>query len=270
MAYYDDIEKISKMLNNMCRPYFQLINNETFSMIGQNMTESLNSMIAVQNKLLLDESLTIAINNMRESMNVMIPPAMKLSESMQGMLETIRPTIEKLNTNLSVFQNNYASLVRGIENLGYNLSELAKQAYNEECCDDIEDFNSNEEIVEALQEQADNPIRFQEKFAEWSDAKKKKYFIVICIIAFIWNNFFGPYFQDTIGKPVAAYVVSKVREIPEVAGEIIDELKVGIKAIITEDVPYYYKVQYTDEEGNIKEGYVAKKNIEVLEDDREE
>jgi hypothetical protein len=51
---------------------------------------------------------------------------------------------------------------------------------------------------------------------------------------------------------------------------VIDELWEGIEGLITEDVPYYYKVTYTDEEGNEKEGYVAKKNLKVIEESDEE
>ena len=79
-----------------------------------------------------------------------------------------------------------------------------------------------------------------------------------------------PYFQETIGKPAVAYTVSKVREIPEVAGKIIDEIKENIEAIITEDIPYYYKVTYIDENGEVKEGYVSKKSIKVIEKEEEE
>lgn len=75
------------------------------------------------------------------------------------------------------------------------------------------------------------------------------------------------YFQDTIGKPVATYTISKVKELPKKAGKIIGELKQEFQAIITEDVPYYYKVRYMDEDGNIKEGYVAKKNLQIIEDE---
>lgn len=113
--------------------------------------------------------------------------------------------------------------------------------------------------MEALQQQADDPKGFQERFADWSDSKKKKYYIIIGIIIFIWSNFIVPYFQDNVGKPVTAYSISKVKELPESAGEVISELKENIEAIIVEDVPYYYKVIYTNEDGNTVEGYVAKK-----------
>ncbi len=98
-----------------------------------------------------------------------------------------------------------------------------------------------------MQEQIDDPKGFQEKNADWSEGKKKILYYS-GIIFFIWTYFFHPYFRETIGKPVVAYTISKVRELPKSAGKIIDALKKDFQTINTEDVPYYYEVTYTDEE----------------------
>ena len=52
--------------------------------------------------------------------------------------------------------------------------------------------------------------------------------------------------------------------------EIIYKLKDGIQAIITENTNYYYKVRFMDENGVEREGYVAKKNLRVIEEEEGE
>lgn len=65
-------------------------------------------------------------------------------------------------------------------------------------------------------------------------------------------------------------VVSCVKQAPEKGAEIIYKLKDGIQAIITENTNYYYKVRFTDENGVEREGYVAKKNLRVIEEEERE
>ena len=275
MSNYDDMTKIVNRMNALYEPLIssmKAIDMSAITAASRAWTESAASIVALQQPL-MNESLMNAVNNMRSVMLSSFPVEamnLSLSESMQSLLESIRPTIDMINANSAIFKNNYAEMVQGFYDLGYSVSTLAEQAYEEQEEDTSDDFTSDDEIIEALQEQEADPIGFQEKVANWSEKKKKKYYIVIGIIVFIWTNFIAPYFQDNIGKPVVAYTISKVRELPETAGKVIDELMEGIEAYITEDVPYYYKVTYTDENGEEKEGYVAKKNLKVIEEQDEE
>lgn len=270
MSYFEDLSKISDRLNEIYKPMIELMNNDALLVASRNLSASVGNIMALQQPL-LSESLTIAINNMRETMNIMIPASLAISESIQAMMENLSPTMTLIAQNMSVIQDNYADMFKQFSQMGYNISSLAERVYVENYDEESnDDFENEFEIIEALQEQSDNPEGFQEKVANWSESKKKKYFIVVSIIVFIWTNFFAPYFQDTIGKPVAAYTVSKVREFPETASKIVGELKEKFEAIITEDVPYYYKVTFTDEDGNTKEGYVAKKNLQIIDDSEDE
>ena len=150
-----------------------------------------------------------------------------------------------------------------------NLLELLNKVTIEECeCNELETeegFSCNEEIYEALEEQVNNPIGFQERFANWTEKKIKQFFLVWMILSFVWENFMQPYFQENIGKPVMARTVAHIKEIPEVAGNFIADLKENIEAIITENCPYYYKVVFVDENGETKEGYVSKRSVRVIE-----
>ena len=275
MSNYDDMTKIVNRMNALYEPLIssmKAIDMSAITAASRAWSESVASIVALQQPL-MNESLMNAVNNMRSVMLSSFPVEamnLSLSESMQSLLESIRPTIDMINANSAIFKNNYAEMLQGFYDLGYSVSTLAEQAYEEQEEDTSDDFTSDDEIIEALQEQEADPIGFQEKVANWSEKKKKKYYIVIGIIVFIWTNFIAPYFQDNIGKPVVAYTISKVRDLPETAGKVIDELMEGIEACITEDVPYYYKVTYTDENGEEKEGYVAKKNLKVIEEQDEE
>lgn len=291
MSSFDDLFKIQQRIQKLYKPILQSINMDAFIMASNTlakpavdiavlqathpMQESLaNFTKSIQASMSIDYSKIVNISETMQTIIKFAQPNIKLintniSETMQTIAKSAQPNIKLINTNMSVFMRNYTDMISGLNSIGYNLSELVQQA-----CDEIEDeefieddFSSNEEIVEILQEQVDNPKSFQERVADWSEAKKKKYYILIGIIIFIWTNFFQPYFQDTIGKPVVAYTISKVKELPKAAGKVIDELKKDFQAIVTEDVPYYYKVTYTDENGNTKEGYVAKKNLKIIEDE---
>ena len=57
---------------------------------------------------------------------------------------------------------------------------------------------------------------------------------------------------------------------PEKASKVICQLKEEVEAIIVENTDYYYKVKFVDEEGVEREGYVAKRNLKLLEEDSEE
>lgn len=128
-----------------------------------------------------------------------------------------------------------------------------------------EGFSCNEEIYAAIEEQANNPIGFQEKFANWTEKKKKQFYVVCLIFYFIWDIFLQPYLQENVGKPVMAWTDARIKELPERTGNFIADLKENVEAIITENCPYYYKVVFVDENGETKEGYVSKRSVRVIE-----
>lgn len=126
------------------------------------------------------------------------------------------------------------------------------------------DFSSVEELEEAVNKHINDQEGFQETFANWSEKKKRQYYIIYIIIYLLWTNFCQPYFQNNIGMPVTSYIVSNVKELPEKGAKVVCQLKQNIEAIILENTSYYYKVSFIDEDGNTKEGYVAKKNLKIL------
>lgn len=111
-----------------------------------------------------------------------------------------------------------------------------------------------------------NPVGFQERVANWTAEKYKKYFIVINFWLLIWGISIVPYLQENVGIPVMTYVVSNVKELSEKGTKIVAQLKKNIKATIIENTNYYYKVTFTDEDGVQREGYVAKRNLKIIEE----
>ena len=142
------------------------------------------------------------------------------------------------------------------------------------CSYALKDFKNDSfteaEVQEALTEQVANPKGFQARFAGWTEKKKVQFFIIWQLICFIYGNFFQPYFQEKVGIPVTAYVVSNVKELPEKGAKIIGQINENIEAIVIENTNYYYKVTFTDEHGETKEGYVAKRNLKIIEEKTEE
>ena len=128
------------------------------------------------------------------------------------------------------------------------------------------DFASEQEIQDTINDQMNNPIGFQERVANWAAEKYKKYFIVINFWLLIWGIFIQPYLQENVGLPVMTYVVSNVKELPEKGAKIVAQLKENIEATIIENTNYYYKVTFTDENGVQREGYVAKRNLKIIEE----
>lgn len=172
----------------------------------------------------------------------------------------------------------YMNAVKNLGNTLGKMSSIISEAYemaqnyafDEEVSDLETEFISQQEFEEAFTEQVENPIGFQERIANWAEAKKKKYYVIVLTVLLIWTNFIQPYFQDKIGVPVTAYVVSNVKELPEKASKVICQLKEEVEAVIVENTDYYYKVKFVDEDGVEREGYVAKRNLKLIEEDSEE
>lgn len=202
--------------------------------------------------------------------------------------ETIRNSIGNMVESLSVlqteqlkqianidyskaFSSTYASIdsLWGIINMAYT----ASQEYDENEMDELEpedDILTAEEAMETICEHIDNPAGFVERISTWSQEKIKKYWIIVALFTVLWNIFVLPYLQENIGKPAMATFTSNVKELPEKGAAIVCQLKENIEVYITENTNYYYKVSFTDENGVEREGYVAKRNLRIIQEEIEE
>lgn len=212
------------------------------------------------------ESLTKSIMSYTTTINT--SDAMKnITESIKIMADSIQE--EQLRQLQQLDYSKIFSDIVDSSGLFKDAIDTAYQAIKEESSEETEletDFSSEEEIHEAINDQINNPIGFQERISKWTAQKIAKYFVIWQIISFLWANFAQPYFQEKVGMPVMSYVVSNVKELPQKGAEVICQLKEDIEAVIIENTNYYYKVSFIDENGVQREGYVAKRNLKLIEE----
>lgn len=129
---------------------------------------------------------------------------------------------------------------------------------------DDEDFN---DFKDSIPKQMSDPIGFQEKIGEWAESKKRKYYIYVSLFMFVYTTFIQPYIQEYIGKPFMTAIMSNVKKEPSKNSEVINKIEEGVEVFVSEDTKYYYKVIFINDDGEIKEGYVAKRNLKEVEID---
>lgn len=127
------------------------------------------------------------------------------------------------------------------------------------------DFANEQEIQDTINDQINNPIGFQERVKNWAEEKQKKYFIVIFFIRLFLSIFVVPCLQNW-GLTVATKCICNVKTLPQKEAEVMYQLKENTEATIVENTNYYYKVTFIDENGAQREGYVAKRNLEIVEE----
>lgn len=184
-----------------------------------------------------------------------------------NLVQTLTDALDKANlTNIYSYEN----LLYGLQHVNDDLIDIVESVYCDEEESEGEGFETNEEIYEVMEEQINNPEGFQARVANWSEKKKKQYHIVYVILFLIYSISIEPYLQQYIGVPVMAWTVAHVRELPDMASEFIVDLKENIEAIIIENVPYYFKISFADENGDTKQGYVSKRSVKFVNQDTEE
>ena len=184
---------------------------------------------------------------------------------------------EQLNQLMKV---DYSKIVPDMSFLIDSINEILNMTYEiiqekqwEEEDEDTRletDFVNIEEVQESIQEQFSNPEKFYKRIARWAKVKIKKFFTFSGVLFFVYSIFIEPYLQQNIGMPVMAYIESNVKDLPQKGAEVACRTKEGVIATIIENTNYYYKVSFTDENGVVHEGYVAKRNLKLIQQDEEE
>ena len=252
----DRMVEFTEAMRKTMAPYVKIntayLTNSTFSNLMKNTMESLVESFKVYEKIDISKSARV----MAESMN-------EISKSI---------ATEQLR---QLQQIDFSTMFADIISESTSFSEILGDAYDVVRDEDEENIGKSElfteeEMREALSEQMTNPKGFQARVSEWTEKKKVQFFIAWQLIYFVFANFFQPYFVEKIGMPVTTYVVSNVKELPEKGAKIVGQIQENIEAIIVENTNYYYKITFTDENGETKEGYVAKRNLKIVENKKEE
>lgn len=224
---------------------------------------------------LLSDSMRNTIKSVAQSLKVY--EQINVSESAKTIAESISTISKSFESEQlkHLQQIDFSAMFADIVPKATSLSDIVGTAYSlvqDELAEesDKNDSFTEAEVQKALTEQTTNPKGFQAKFAGWTEKKKVQFFIIWHLICFIYGNFFQPYFQENLGMPVTAYVVSNVKEFPEKGAKIVGQIHENIEATIIGNTNYYYKVTFINEDGEIKEGYVAKRNLKIIEKKAEE
>lgn len=213
-------------------------------------------------------------NIFAESMNYDYTDSLK--EAISSFSATMKEMqLEQLNQIMKI---DYSEILPDISSWTDSFIDILNIAYETICEEQWEeedteletDFSGIEEVQESIQEQISNPEKFLKRIAKWAKVKRKKFLTFSGIMFFIYSIFIEPYLQQNIGMPVMAYIESNVKDWPEKGAEVICRIKEGIEAIIIENTNYYYKVSFTDENGVEQEGYVAKRNLKLIQQNTEE
>lgn len=269
----DTVKKISKIVLPSAEQ-----TRASFKALSDSANRVTNSVADLYSPDKVTKELAIMVDEMSQTLKRCLDASITTSHDALGnMIEQIADMQkEQMQKVLEIdFSSIFSSMIKSIEECTlHNLRDVVDTVYEEVQEDDdfLEDADSfsEKEIKEALDIQINNPKEFPQKTKEWSKKKMLRYYIIWQLICFLYSNFFQPYFQQNVGVPIMARAVSNVKELPQKGAEVICQIKEGIEAVIIENTNYYYKVSFTDENGVKQEGYVAKKNLKLIEQDEED
>ena len=275
----ESYKKISSSLTSSMNEIMKTYSAYSQTGIAESLRKTMNSYAKINMSYLtsgmFSDSMRYTIESFAQSFKVY--EQINISESAKTIAESMNAISKSFASEQlrQLQQIDFSAMFADIVPKATSLPDIVGTAYSlvqdelEEESDENDSF-TEAEVQEALTEQATNPKGFQARFAGWTEKKKVQFFIIWQLICFIYGNFFQPYFQEKVGMPVTAYVVSNVKELPEKGAKIIGQIHENIEAIIIENTNYYYKVTFTNENGETKEGYVAKRNLKIVEEKTEE
>lgn len=220
-----------------------------------------------------------------------------INQSLQTSLRNFSHTVAQFQSiyDMEIMRQSISEMAKTLSNMQTEqlkaLSQIDfKQLYSQVDCksktfDDIVDLAYEATITEvgevplSKEELKETIIETKAKGTTWKnfniqlydslDKFKREHCILHIILTVLLVYFFAPWFADEIGKPVMSKTISFVKELPDKGSEIICRLEQNVEAIIIENQNYYYKVYFIDENGIEREGYVAKKNLKIIDPDED-
>ena len=268
----DSVKEISKIVLPSVEQ-----TRESFKTLSDSASTMANSFVGLYSPDNFSKELAIMADEMSQTLKRYLGDSITTShDALESMIEQIADIQkEQLQKFKEIdFAAVFSSMYESIENCTLqNLRDVIDATYetvqkkDEDFLEDDTDVLSAEEVKEAIDEQINNPKGFQQRVKEWSEKKIVRYYIIWKLICFLYSNFLQPYFQQNVGMPVMAYIESNVKDLPQKGAAIICQIKEGVEAIIIENTNYYYKVSFTDENGVEQEGYVAKRNLRLIQQD---
>ncbi len=248
-TYIESITKTGKMLSNYAKAMLDA--SPDINQINETLQRSFGSIA----KIMSSYNYTLAFEGMAQM-------AKELNETLSKM------HIEQLKV---LSQIDFKQLYSHVNYYNKSFDDLIDLVYETTVTETKVSPLTKEDLKATLNTAKENKSRWKDiniQLSNHIDKFKKENYIFYIIIAFFIQCFFIPWFADEVGKPVMSKIVCSVKELPEKGAEIICHLEQNIEAIITENQNYYYKVSFIDENGIEREGYVAKRNLKII--DQEE
>ena len=246
--YTESVAKMGNMLSNFTKA--MLNNLPDINLINESLQHSIGSIA----KIMSSYNYALALEGMTQTVK-------ELSKSLSKLQTEQLSTLSKINfnkINCDFHRKEFDDLV----DLAY------KVTINDAVADtDISKNELKESFVE-LQHRNTHWKDFNIWLHDNVDKYIREHYIFCIIMSFLLAHIYFPWFDEAIGKHVIPKATSLVKELPEKGAEIICHLEQNIEAIITENQNYYYKVSFIDENGIEREGYVAKRNLKII--DQEE
>lgn len=266
----DETKEHIKKLQNLSSTIYNSTYAESFKKM-----ESMSNNIAkvMRNTLpdinLINESLQ---HSMRDIAKIM--PSYDFSFALEGMTQTVKELSESLSKLQTEQLKTLSQMNFGKINFDFHSNEfdnLVDLAYEATIKDTNNTDVSKQDLKETfIESQKDRPSwrDFNIHLHDNVDKFVREHYIFCIIMSFLIAHIFTPWFDEMIGKSVIPKAISLVKELPEKGSEVICHLEQNNEAIITENQNYYYKVSFIDENGIEREGYVAKRNLKII--DQEE
>lgn len=263
----ENIEKLQNLSNTISSSIY----TESVTKIG--------NMLNDFSKAMLDNLPDInQINKSLESLQYSIGNIAKIMSSydytlaFKGVTQTVKELAETLSTmhieQLKLLsQTDFKQLYINADYHNKSFDDLIDLAYETTVAETKVSPLSKEELKSTISTAKENKSRLKDinkQLFTYIDKFKKESYIFYIIITIFIQCFFAPWFADEVGKPAMSKIACSVKELPEKRAEIICHLTQNIETIITENQNYYYKVSFIDENGIEREGYVAKRNLKII------
>jgi CHASE3 domain sensor protein len=120
----------------------------------------------------------------------------------------------------------------------------------------------NQVLAEAIVEIIDNPLNIQQNIVKWFAEFKDKNPLINKLFIFLLNTI-HLIFVAAAGAVIAVVILNaNVREEPAQSSPIVANVTVNQSVTIINEVPYYYEIDFIDEDTEEeKSGFVSKRSI---------
>lgn len=181
-------------------------------------------------------------------------------ENVKTLIEVVSEVVESPDFNAEKFDK-VASLIGESKEKFKSVDEL--ESYVDKNLDDRDRFTEDElEAFKPVQEKkVENLLS---TILNWTNRHETLTSVMLFVVIYI---LLSPMQADLVG-PVHTLSVSKIRKAANKKSENIFTIDKDKEVYVIGDEPYYYKIIYYDDKGDLKDGFIAKRNVKVLKENK--